>query len=279
LPHLIKARTLGRLTCLHARQQFEQGHFTEGVEDIAAVLVLASQVDPDPSLISTLVRLSIESTTIETLAPYLPQLDAGALKALSARLDKLPTGATTHDKLVAENKYLVGSIVKLLQDTDKKKEGSWRDALKVVLGIEGGREVPPEVKAIPSLDKAIKLLEDLTPVFEQQAKLAELPREEFDAQYPEFIKKARAANPLAGACLPDVPRFMASERKNKAMMALLKTAIAVVQGGPDKVKESKDPFGKGPFEYRTLDKGFELKSKLIFREQPVALVVGQMKKD
>ena len=62
-------------------------------------------------------------------------------------------------------------------------------------------------------------------------------------------------------------------------MALFKAAIAVVQGGPDKLKDIKDPFGDGPFEYRALDKGFELKSKLLFKGQPVTLTVGKGKKE
>jgi hypothetical protein len=61
-------------------------------------------------------------------------------------------------------------------------------------------------------------------------------------------------------------------------MVLFQAALAVVQGGPDKLKDIKDPFGDGPFEYRTLDKGFELKSKLLYQDKPVTLTVGQGKK-
>jgi hypothetical protein len=41
--------------------------------------------------------------------------------------------------------------------------------------------------------------------------------------------------------------------------------------------DTKDPFGNGPFEYRILDKGFELKSKLLFKGQPLTLSVGTAK--
>ena len=60
-------------------------------------------------------------------------------------------------------------------------------------------------------------------------------------------------------------------------MALFKAALAVVKGGPDQLEAIKDPFGDGPFEYRNLEKGFELKSKLLFKGQPVALMVGRSK--
>ena len=47
---------------------------------------------------------------------------------------------------------------------------------------------------------------------------------------------------------------------------------------PEKLKQIKDPYGDGPFEYQALERGFELKSKLLFEGQPVSLVAGQGKK-
>jgi len=58
-------------------------------------------------------------------------------------------------------------------------------------------------------------------------------------------------------------------------MALFKVALAVVQGGPEKLNGIQDPFGDGPFEYRPLDNGFELKSKLVIKDHPVTLTVGR----
>jgi hypothetical protein len=52
-------------------------------------------------------------------------------------------------------------------------------------------------------------------------------------------------------------------------------AIAVAEGGPEKLKDITDPFGAGPFEYKALDKGFELKSKLLFEGKSVTLTAGQ----
>lgn len=116
------------------------------------------------------------------------------------------------------------------------------------------------------------------PLYDQLAKMTALPWKEFDAQYPDFVKKAKAANPLAGYLLPAMDKVVAAERRHQTQIALFKAALAVVQDGPDKLKEIKDPFGDGPFEYRTLEKGFALKSKLLFKGQPVMLTVGKGKK-
>lgn len=75
-----------------------------------------------------------------------------------------------------------------------------------------------------------------------------------------------------------IEKLKEEEQRNQAQIALFKAALAVVRGGPGKLKDLKDPFDDGPFEYRAVGNGFELKSKLIFKGEPVTLVVGQTKK-
>jgi hypothetical protein len=126
---------------------------------------------------------------------------------------------------------------------------------------------------------AIALLEDGLPLYDQLAKVTALPGKEFDAQCPEFFRKAKADNPLVAVFLPAVDKFLDRVRLHQAQLALFKAALAVVQGGPDRLKDIKDPFGDGPFEYRALHNGFELESKLLFKGKPVTLKVGQGKKE
>src|SRR5262245_46779683 len=123
------------------------------------------------------------------------------------------------------------------------------------------------------------MLEDLLPFYDELGKLTALPWKEFDAQYPEFAKKAKAANPLAGALLPAMQHMVASQRRAETRMALFKAALAVVQGGPDKLKDTKDPYGDGPFAYRAVGNGFELRSAWLVRGQPLTLTVGQGKRE
>ena len=121
------------------------------------------------------------------------------------------------------------------------------------------------------------MVEDLLPLDDQLAKVAGLPWRDFDAQYPEFIKNAKASASLSGYLLPSLDKYVATVRRNETQRALFQAAIAVVRGGPDALKEVPDPFGDGPFAYRALDKGFELKSKLLFKGQPVTLTAGKGK--
>jgi hypothetical protein len=68
---------------------------------------------------------------------------------------------------------------------------------------------------------------------------------------------------------------MEKSNRNQVRMAMLLAGIAVAEGGPEKLEDIKDPFGTGPFEYRALEHGFELKSKLIVEDQPVTLRIGR----
>ena len=61
-----------------------------------------------------------------------------------------------------------------------------------------GPESLDVLKQISTFEQAIKLMEDVLPVSDQLAKLVALPKPQFDAQYPEFKRKTKSDNLLAG---------------------------------------------------------------------------------
>ena len=273
LPHLAKARDLARLAALHARYEFQRGNKTALRDDATAIMALGRHVGRDPILICILVRYLIEDTAIDLVTPYVPEMKAPYPQAL-AMYESLPRGATVQQTLPIEKKHMAGYVIRELTRIEQGKKGAWRNAWANMLGPEA----PDSLKQLGTLDEAIKLTEELFPAYDQLEKLMGLSKDEFDAQYPDFKQKTRAANPLAEVLLPSMDKVLAKERRNQARFAMLLAAIAVAQDGPEKLKEIKDPFGAGPFEYRALDGGFELKSKLQFEGQPVTLTVGQRKK-
>ena len=101
-----------------------------------------------------------------------------------------------------------------------------------------------------------------------------------EAVYREGLKMIAAGHDpmaLTRGIQKAVDKVVAAQRRAAARLAMFKAAVAVVRGGPDKVKETKDPFGDGPFDYRAAGDGFELKSKLTYKGQPVTLTVGKGK--
>lgn len=272
LPHLAKARDLARLAALHGRYEFERGNKRALRDDAMGIMALARHVARDPILISILVGYLIEDTAIDLVAPYVPQMKAPFPQALTM-YESLPKRATVQQTLPIEKKWMAGYVIRELRKAEQAKKGSWRELWQML-----GPDVPDAVKQVGTVEEAINLTEGLLPRYDELEKMIGLPREEFDAQYPDFKLKASAANPLAGVLLPEFTKVLAKERRNQARLALLLAAIAVAQDGPEKLKEITDPFGTGPFEYRALDGGFELKSKLQFEGQPVTLTFGQRKK-
>ena len=212
---------------------------------------------------------TIETIAIEAAAPYLPELKSVLPEAASAALDALPAGPTLSKWSSRRSKSGLMWLIRKLKEAEQHKEGSWQRRLEGNVPRDP-RQQRAEGHSEPGLNrnpsrrssKPSRWLEDLLPFYDELAKVTALPWKEFDARYPEFVKKAKAANPLADQVLPIDGSIVATERRNQTQMALFKAAIAVVQGGPDRLKDIKDPFGDGPFEYRALDKGFELKSKL-----------------
>jgi hypothetical protein len=138
-------------------------------------------------------------------------------------------------------------------------------------------DIPEQVKKIKSLPEAIALINGFYSHYDELAKLVSLPKQEFDTQYAEFEKRAKAAAPMTSVLLPTMDKLVAKQDRNTARMALLLAAIAVANDGPDALAKIDDPFGDGPFEYRKLDGGFELKSALVVDEKPVTLTVGKQK--
>jgi hypothetical protein len=275
LPYVGKGRTLARLAVLHARHELEQGHWKAGAEDVADLLKLARHLETDPMIIPNLIGYTIEAMAIEAAAPYLPELKKVLPDRVSPVLAAPPAGPTLVEMVAFEKKIAADWFIAELKEAERKKKGSWQDIWKEVMHPpESGDQDVPQAKTFA---QAIKMLEDSLPYYDQLGKLMTLPAKELETKLPAFFKKAKAESPMAGFMLPAMNRVIHSQGRAHTRLALFKAAVAVVLGGKDKLKDIKDPSGDGPFEYKVLDKGFELKSKLLLNGKPVTLTVGQAK--
>lgn len=269
LPHLAKARDLARLAALHARHEIAQGRVDAAAEDATAILALARHVGSTPTVICILVRYLIEGVAIDLVASNLSPLAALAPGIVST-YESLPAGATFQQAYITQKEHTIRWLTRKMKEADAKKKGAWKDILKTATDRPEGLDA---LNRVATIEQAVKLTDGLLPVCDDLAELVALPWAEFDARYPAFKAKTKADHPLAGYFLTAPDSILATQRRTQAKMAMLKAAIAVVRGGSEKLKDFKDPYGTGPFEYRPLDTGFELKSKLRFQNQPVTLAV------
>ena len=89
---------------------------------------------------------------------------------------------------------------------------------------------------------------------------------------PEEHAVARA---MAQNLVTTFVRFHETLAMHDAVRRMLDAGIAVVDGGPGRLREFVDPYGAGPFDIEQKEHGFELRSALLRRNVPVTLRVGE----
>jgi hypothetical protein len=272
LPHLTKARTLARLAALETRRAFEAGQHDRASDMAFGMAALARQVGGDRTLVSMMVCYSIEEMTVDALAPCLPELGA-SYDSSKATLESLPPSPRLAQGVLCE-KQMGAWIADRLKAAEKDRSGSWRETWKSM--ILGNENTDP-LSDVENFEQVVKVMDKFQTVYDELAQLTDLPPKEFDAKYPAFAERAEAASPVAKILLPAMEKIVTAQRHSEARMAMLLAAIAVAEGGPEKLAGIKDPFGDGPFEYRKLDTGFELSSKLLEDGMPVTLEIGRKK--
>jgi hypothetical protein len=283
LPHAQAARTLSTLACLRARIRFEDGHNADAIEDLVDAMTLGRHVSMDGSLITVLLNYGIEQRTGETLALYLPRLNADLIKSLKTRLVALPPCGTPAKGLVPfeEKAGLDWLIRKIKEQKDKDKES----LLAFVCTFCTRRGDSPEqsrergrafLEACGGTsDGVLKMAEETRPCYMLAAKMLELPLDQFEKEF-ELEARERAVNPVFKTFFPPVSNLRRSQARADVRRALLATALDVQLDGPDALKNHPDPVVGGPFEWVAFEGGFELRSK--FKptdDKPWVLIVGR----
>jgi hypothetical protein len=165
------------------------------------------------------------------------------------------------------------SHLRQMKDTDPWKE-------KVLQPMAGSPESQTDLEAIIAAaggtrEGMIKQFEGLRPAYEEISRLLPLPRDQFRAKFGELQKRTEQ-NPIAKAVLPSMERVYDRDAAGRTRMTLLKAAVAVARGGPDRANEFKDSSG-GAIEYSATSDGFELRSKVVDDDKPVTLKAGGKK--
>jgi hypothetical protein len=268
-PHIANARTLARVAALYARRALASGDTHAAGEDILGMMAMARHVGRDYTLVSTLVCYAIEGMVIDLVAPQVPDLGLSYDDAVKG-FESLPPAPSLVQATECERR-MSQSIVEQLKRAEEQRRGSWRETWKAMLGPD----TKDPAANVESLDDLLKMVADFRVVYDELGELIQLPPKEFDAKYPDFVKRAQAASPMTDFTLPAMDKVIATKRRAEVRLAMMLAAIAVAESGPEKLADIPDPFGDGPFTYRELDGGFELSSQLVHEGQPVTLVVGQ----
>lgn len=267
LPHLAKARDLGRLACLRARYRLAHAQGAGAVDDVVDTLVLARRVGADDVLIGIMVETGMEQMAVNAVAPHLPALSKDDLTALAARLAKLPRGGSLEGSVVWEREYGLMSLIGGLKDA-KRDARPWEQFLAEIIGVKA-----ETIRAAGGTPESVaEHLQALRPIYDEFPAALKLPQEQAHAKLAELRQRADS-NPMKIA-LPDFTRAYDRFAATQTRLTLLRAAIAVIQGGPEQAKRFNDPFTGHPIEHRPTDGGFELASKVTDQGRPVTLVIG-----
>jgi hypothetical protein len=283
LPQLSASRVLASLACLRARLRFEEGKNAEAVNDLIAAFAMSRQVSLDGSLIGLLVGYANEARVNDTVARYLPRLDAEAVRELKKRLDTLPAGNNPATALrTCEENTLDWFINKVKNQKEKDAWLAWAGPLFSERGdspekrAEKGRAFLAACGG--TTDGVLKFAEETRPSYALLAKKLELPLEEFEKEFAAEQKR-QAGNPVFKMFFPALSKCRHSQALHDIRRALLSAAIAVRLDGQDALKNHPDPVMGGSFEYVAFDGGFELRSKMKAGDKPLTLTVGPKKNE
>jgi hypothetical protein len=263
LPHGKAARVLCALACLRARARFEEGKNAEAIGDIVAAMKLGRDVSRDGINLTLLVGYAVEHHALETLALYLPRLNAAAIKDLKARLDALPPGGSPPAAMRNEEKWALEWFIRKIKETKDKA------SLAAFLGqssdsedkkqdpVEKGRALLEECGG--NADGVVKFAEEARQSYERMEKKLSLPLDRFEAEW-EREQMQQSGNPVFRLLYPAVQKVRMAQARADVRRALLATALDIQLYGRDALKNHADPVAGKPFAYSTFEGGFELSS-------------------
>lgn len=262
LPYVPAARVLTSLAFVRARIRFADGEQQEALDDILSAMALARHVSVDGSLIAVLVGYAIESRANQTLALYLPKLDATSVEQLKTRLDALPAGGRPADGMKIETATLDWLIRKVRGAKNKDELVALLEKLSEVGDVRGasdeGRKFLEECGG--TAEGIVKFAEELRPCYARLAKALDLPIDRFVSEWRREETK-ESSNPVFRRLIPAVRKVRESQARFDVRQELLRAALDVQLKGPDALREHSDPLTGKPFEYAAFDGGFQLRFK------------------
>jgi len=277
LPHLSKTRLLARVACLRARYHFQQGKTSAAWQDVKDCLVLSRHVGAEQLLISYLVQLAIERIAMSAVLPELPHLPQADLAEILTELKSLPPRATVAQGIEGERRWMLGWIRRQLMESAQQDDKQQMEFIKALLGDT------PETQQVVALfgqepgaaKRALAMCDELGSYYDRMIKALGATVAEQQEEWEKLDQVIEAGdNPLAKLLLPAIGSVAAAEREAQTRWAMYLAAVDITHGGPDALQNHRDPAGDGPFELKQLTNGFELRSKLIHKDQPVVITVG-----
>jgi RNA polymerase sigma factor (sigma-70 family) len=259
------ARALAARACLRSRMRFEEGKNSDAIEDVLAALVLARHVSLDGTLDSLRAGQDIEQLLGETVALYLPRIDAGAIRALKKRLSALPASGSAAKATMRMADDLLNWIAGEVAEAPDRES-----LLAFLTQLRGDRRESPEKRQATgrafleecggTAKSILRFLEQAKAGLARLAKTLELPPTRVEKEWQREEKKL-ARNPMMELFGPVLEGIRLRQARADVRRALLSAALDVRLAGKDALKKHADPETGELFEHVAFPGGFALRSK------------------
>jgi hypothetical protein len=267
LPNLIKVRRAAQAAMLRARVALEEGRQNDAKEDLIAMLCMGHHSARDAALVQVMVQVAIDNLFINFVGAHLQRFTPETLRDLIADLERtiprVSVAAAVDTEKSAFYEWFLAEVesFRLEYPKDDRKvmerfRASWNEIYSKsaddVIRAAGG-----------TADGLIAYIKQVAPVYGLMKSIATASPEQLGDR-TAAVSAALRANPnvIAEQSIPNITRARTKELETISRFAMLQAAMAYRTGGETAFRAVHDPFGDGPFDRRTVDRGFELRSKL-----------------
>ncbi|EEF57164.1 hypothetical protein [Pedosphaera parvula] len=287
LGHLVQVKVAANVGRLRAMWELQNGKQDEALDDLLATYTLARNVSTDGTLISVLVQFASENIVLDAVAENFYQFTPETLKQLEEGIEAAPPRGTVAQAMNKGERTLGTWFVRVVQDAQKQHPGdeagamaSIRVTMQNLFSSEGGgAQVDRILKAAGGTsDGLLKLVADVSPMYDRAAAIMALPPTEYAAQIGAYTNDVHnSTNPLISELFPALSNSRPKEFASLVKTAMVHAAVEYKLHGDAGFKSVMDPMGKGPFTmerfvFEGVDRGFQVKSSYAGQGWPVRMI-------
>lgn len=293
MPGLAKIKHFAQAARLRVRWHLENNRPEAARDELLAAFVLARQASRGGVLIGTLVQFAAENMLTSAIAENWFRFRPETLQQILDGIAAAPARGTIAEGLPAERISFRDWLVQRIEGIQAASGGE-PEALQKVQALlhsfMGAGEGDAAQKSRPPTPADIlqaaggttagllRQAKELGAFYDEADMILKLPYIEFAPRIKAFNEKvARHPNLLVHEFFPAFEKARLKEFAIEVRTAMLRAALAYRQSGPAGLAGVADPVSGEPFQFRRLefagvDRGFELRSKLSFREVPESLI-------
>ncbi len=269
MPHVGKAQNLGKVALWNAAYRFPT-EAKGAIGDLAARAKLGSHLSE--MLIGLLVETSFEKSATNLLRQNAGNLDVATTYHAGMFLAE---SALDRDLVVAmegETEFAKSALEKLAAQSADERVKLAKD-----YGLDSESAAPDQREAAQRLEQVlrdpVRFKAEMDFTAQAQAEMAEAMTSQGDrfAERWKELKTKTLEHPLAAQSLPVYEAIHARLEATRVQRAMLGAGLEILQNGPARLAEMRDPVTGRAFTYVPKPGGFELQSSLQVKGKPVTM--------